>query len=80
MPKCPKYYVERGLERKYRNNLRRSNYQQTADAPNTGKRWTTAELRKVMAHKVSDRKLSAEIGRSVEAIQIARARYKDKIA
>jgi hypothetical protein len=44
-------------------------------ATNSGKEWTTAELEAITApDRPSDRELAKELGRSVQAIQVARGR------
>lgn len=53
---------------------RRRYYAQFQGAENTGKSWTESEDVRVLARDVTDRELSAEIGRSVQAIQIRRGR------
>lgn len=57
-----------------RSKARRANYATTQGAPNTGKHWTSAEDERVLAHDITDRELSAELGRSVQAIQVRRVR------
>lgn len=59
-----------------RNERRQRNYAQTAGAPNTRSEWTEREDRLVLAHAIPDRELAAQIGRSVQAIQIRRSRIK----
>lgn len=50
-------------------------YAQTQGAENTGKPWTSAELERITADdRPCDRDLSAELGRSMQAISIARGR------
>ncbi len=56
------------------NKTRKANYQKTANAPNKGKEWTIRDIDIVMAHEKTDREISKQIGRSVQAIQIMRAR------
>jgi hypothetical protein len=57
-----------------RNLYRQRNYAQTQGAPNTRNPWTEAEDKQVLAREVTDRELSAKLGRSVQAIQIRRSR------
>jgi hypothetical protein len=45
---------------------------------NRYQRWTHKHDKKVLAHKKSDRELSAELGRSVTAIQTRRRRLRKK--
>lgn len=56
------------------NKTRKKNYQQTANAPNGKRIWTVRDIDIVMAHEKTDREISKQIGRSVQAIQIMRAR------
>lgn len=57
-----------------RNLYRRKNYRSTSGYPQ--REWTQHEIDLVLAHTIPDRVLSAQIQRSVMAIQIARCRYK----
>lgn len=77
MPKCLKKFANAETARKYRNRMRKRNYQQTAYAPNHRQKWSISEIKMVLEHKIPDRELSAKIGRSVGAIQSTRAKYKD---
>lgn len=77
MPKCLKHFANEDTARKYRNRMRKRNYQQTAYAPNHRQKWSLSEIKMVLEHKIPDRELSAKIGRSVAAIQNTRAKYKD---
>lgn len=63
-----------------RNRNRKRNYAQTQGGPNTRKHWTGAEDERVLAHSVPDRQLSAELGRSVMAIQVRRTRLKSEVS
>ena len=54
-------------------------YGRTANAPNSRQTWTQSECERVLAHDVSDRVLSSEIGRSVKAIQIQRGRLRKSV-
>ena len=59
------------------NRHKKRNYAQTRDnAVNVGQRWTIDQTNMVLAHEISDRELAAKIGRSVEAIQVRRAKVK----
>lgn len=53
---------------------RRANYAQTQGAPNTGKHWTERDDRTLLEWTGTDRELSAELARSVQAIQVRRTR------
>lgn len=53
-------------------------YKATENARNKGKRWTKDEDKLVIEHSVSDRELSREIGRSMKAIQMRRAKIKNR--
>ena len=59
----------------HRNFLRRKNYQQTQEAPNTRKRWLPEEIQAIYDDdRPCDRELSALLGRSVQSIQVKRAK------
>lgn len=57
-----------------RNEYRKRNYQQTQNAPNHRKPWTTKEIEYVLRHDLIDRELSKILGRSVQSIQVVRCR------
>lgn len=63
-----------------RNRARRNNYAQTQGAENARKLWTMAEDERVLARDKSDRELAAELGRSVQAIQVRRVRLTAGVA
>jgi len=55
----------------------KKNYDQTRiGATNTGKSWTQYEEKLIMESKLTDREISALIGRSARAIQIHRSRIR----
>lgn len=58
------------------NTGKKRNYAQTQGAENTGKVWTSAEMDLLTSFEGTDRELSAKIGRSVQAIQVKRAKVK----
>lgn len=60
--------------RKMRNAQRKRNYAKTAKYER--RIWTDEEDKRVLAHDIPDQQLSSEIRRSVQAIQIRRARLK----
>lgn len=56
---------------------RKKNYEQSLEgARNSKELWTQHEDAAVLAHEITDRELAKKIGRSVQAIQIRRARLK----
>ena len=57
---------------------RKKYYAATSNAINNRKLYTDEENAKILAHEISDRELSKEIGRSMKAIQHQRARLKQK--
>lgn len=63
-----------GLHPEARTRQRARNYATTQGGPNTGKLWTDREDERVLGRDVTDRELSAELGRSVQAIQVRRVR------
>lgn len=65
--------------RKTRNAQKRRYYGRTTNSENSRQAWTLQDLQRVMEHDVSDMQLSAEIGRSVAAIQVMRHRQKRKL-
>lgn len=69
-------YKDIGKWRKTCHKQRLKYYRKTAYAENHGKRWTTEEIEMVMLHEMPDDEISKIIGRSVQAIQIARTRNK----
>lgn len=62
-----------------RSEQRKRYYRQTAFAKNDGKPWNPTELRMVIEHSVTDKELSAKIGRSVQAIQKQRCISRSKL-
>lgn len=74
-----KMYEAKGEGEKFRemrNASRKRNYEQTAKYER--RIWTDEEDKRVLAHDISDRQLSSEIRRSVQAIQIRRTRLKNE--
>lgn len=66
---------------KARETIRKQNlkyYGRTTNAINSRQRWTVRELDIVMEHSMTDREISALIGRSVKAIQLLRCRENKK--
>jgi hypothetical protein len=55
-----------------RNAQRMRNYHKTKNARNSRSRWTASEIELLHDNNMTDRELSAEIGRSVQAIQVKR--------
>lgn len=41
---------------------------------NSGNRWTSAEMDLAMDHSISDRELAQKLGRSIQAVQVKRAK------
>lgn len=56
------------------NEYRRKNYRQTQDAPRSRMAWTQEEDKAILRRDKTDREVSQEIGRSVQAIQLRRHR------
>ena len=67
-------YADMDLFRETRNRQKRRYYGRTTNAPHRRQPWTVHDLERVMAHDITDTQLSAEIGRSVRAIQMMRSR------
>lgn len=59
-----------------RNKQRRRNYARSRGGEREREAWTPQEDAAVLEHAVADRILAGELGRSVQAIQIRRARLK----
>lgn len=75
MPKCLKNYKDPVKAKQYRDRQRKMNYERTNIYPPKGL-WASWEDELVLAHAKPDRELSAEIKRSVRAIQIRRSKLK----
>lgn len=69
-----KFYKDMDRFRRTANAQRKRYYARTANAKNGHQRWTEKEIEIVMAHEKPDREISAEIGRSVQAIQVMRSK------
>lgn len=54
-------------------------YGKTTDAENRRQPWTVHELEAIMKREKSDTELSAELGRSVKAIQVRRSTEKRRL-
>lgn len=55
-------------------------YGKTTDAENRRNPWTVHEIDAIMKRDKSDTELSAELGRSVKAIQVRRSTIKRRLA
>lgn len=55
---------------------RRKYYSKTANAENSGQRWTVEEIDMVLQHNITDTEISEIIGRSVQSIQVMRSKLK----
>lgn len=56
------------------NSQRRKYYKKTAYAINHRKKWNEEEIKIIMEHKICDRDISKLLGRSMNAIQVKRAK------
>ena len=74
MPNMKKSYSDMEKYRKIRNAQRKRYYRKTAKYER--RVWTKEEDNRVLAHVISDTKLSEEIMRSVASIQMRRSRLK----
>lgn len=63
---------------KHKREKRKEYYGRTKNASNGNKRFTEEEIDLILKHEVSDRELAEKLGRSMKAIQNARANYKKK--
>lgn len=62
---------------KTRNRQRKTHYAKTRDAANRGQEWTNAEMEAITADdRPADKILSGNLGRSVQAIQVKRAKIR----
>lgn len=66
--------------RSSKNRQRKRYYKKTQNANNSGRRWSSEEIKIVLEHKMSDSEISKLIGRSVGAIQSRRFLEKRKTA
>lgn len=64
--------------RKTANAQKKRYYGKTTDAKNKGEPWSEHEVERIMMRDVTDMELSAEIGRSVKAIQVMRSRARKR--
>ena len=71
-----KYYADMEKFRRTANAQKRRYYGKTTNAKNRGQPWSVFELERVMMRDVTDTELSAEIGRSVRAIQVMRSKMR----
>lgn len=55
-------------------------YGKTTDAENRRQPWTVHDIETIIKREKSDMELSAEIGRSVKAIQVMRSTVKRRLA
>ena len=73
-----KYYADMEKFRRTANAQKRRYYGKTTNAKNRGQPWRAFEVERVMMMDVTDTELSAEIGRSVRAIQVMRSKMRKK--
>ena len=73
-----KYYADMEKFRRTANAQKRRYYGKTVNAKNRGEPWSKHEVERVFARDVTDTELSAEIGRSVRAIQVMRSRVRKR--
>ena len=76
MPKCRKQYKDLDKYIAYCNRHRKSNYLKGNFSDGNRKRYTQEEMELILDHSISDRELAKRLKRSVQAIQIKRARLK----
>jgi len=74
-----KLYKDMSKFRKAREAQKSRYYGKTQNAENRYQDWTANELDAIMKHEKSDTELSAEIGRSVKAIQVMRSKTKKRM-
>lgn len=78
MPKCKRDYADMRKYRDYMRRGKRAYRERTGSGLYPPRPWTAAEDEAVIAHEVTDRELSERLARSVQAIQVRRARLKKK--
>lgn len=69
----------RSNNREKRSAQRKRYYNKTSFSEKSHKPWSVEEIEMVLEHSVSDSELSETICRSVQSIQIARCRFKDRV-
>jgi hypothetical protein len=74
MPKNLKYYKDRNKMLKYRNASRKKNYKKGVFTRNAGKYWSELDIEIILLSCDTDRVLAKYLGRSVQAIQVKRAK------
>lgn len=73
-----KFYKDMDKFRRTRNAQKHRYYGKTQNAANRCMSWTENELDAIMRKEKTDMEISAEIGRSVKAIQVMRCKMKKK--
>ena len=73
-----KFYKDLNKFRRTRNAQKHRYYGKTQNAANRCMSWTESELDAIMRKEKTDMEISAEIGRSVKAIQVMRCKMKKK--
>lgn len=76
MPNRKKLYKDMDKFRRTTKKQRERYYKKSQNAPNSRMRWTDEEIDIVMAHKIPDREISKQLGRSVGAIQVCRTKHR----
>jgi hypothetical protein len=78
MPKCIKNYRDKIRAKQSRNRWRDKNYKAGVFFINTKKwkRYSEEEIKLILEHKTSDRKIAELLDRSVRSIQNTRHKYK----
>ena len=64
--------------KKARKDYNKRRYEKTQYAINHHRRWSDEEIRLAFDRSLTDREISEKIGRSLQAIENARIRYKDR--
>lgn len=76
MPHSLRYFYDENKAREYRNRQRKNNYAKTQYNRHHRERWTEKEIDLVLKHDITDYELSKVLGRSVQAIQCQRVRWR----
>ena len=74
--KCRKSYKDQEKYRQYRNRWKQKYYDARRFCENHKMPWSGDEISLIMDHKIPDTEIAAQLGRSVEAIQIRRCKQR----
>ena len=81
MNAAKEYYIKLGKFdkfREYREKYKTKYRKETGSGQYDNRPWTEQEVEMILKHELSDRELSKELRRSVQAIQVKRCKLKNK--